>query len=270
MELLREAAELEGDDLIPNAYWGPGTIAGPGARVRGRARGGTTAAREPTIGAPSSLATTSPVPACRSISPSWRSRPVASTPRFGTPRRALRSRRAPTRSWRRARSATSSRLIRAYQGERRGLARARPETGLAHCESQGDALFARMHRVALGFLELSARRQPRGGVEWLRPVAERFRAAPIEPGLPHMRRIPDAVEALTALDRLDEAEELARAAWDEAGERFERPRVRATAARCRALIAAARGELETALRARRGRGRAVARASAAVRAAPGA
>jgi hypothetical protein len=28
MELVREAARLEGDDLIPNAHWGPGTVLG--------------------------------------------------------------------------------------------------------------------------------------------------------------------------------------------------------------------------------------------------
>ena len=51
MDLNREAAELEGEDLIPNAYWGPGMLLGralmwsDGSRRRGRSSRSATAAR---------------------------------------------------------------------------------------------------------------------------------------------------------------------------------------------------------------------------------
>jgi DNA-binding CsgD family transcriptional regulator len=58
--------------------------------------------------------------------------------------------------------------------------------------------------------------------------------------------MPDAVEALTGVGRLEDAEEVL-VAWEEAGERLDRLRVRATAARCRALLAAAGADLDSAL-----------------------
>ena len=88
------------------------------------------------------------------------------------------------------------------------------ERGLEHCDTQGDVLFATMHRVTLGFLELSLRRDAEA-LEWISPIAERFAKAPGDPGLPHLACIPDAVECLTRLERLDDAEELL-AAWDDA------------------------------------------------------
>jgi ATP/maltotriose-dependent transcriptional regulator MalT len=51
---------------------------------------------------------------------------------------------------------------------------------------------------------------------------------------------------LIALGRTGEAEGVL-AAWERAGERFVRPRIHATAARCRALVAAAEGDLEAAI-----------------------
>jgi ATP/maltotriose-dependent transcriptional regulator MalT len=135
-------------------------------------------------------------------------------------------------------------LIRGHQGDI-SLARKIAEDGLARCVAQNDLLFGAIHRATLGFLELSVGDNA-AAVEWLSPVVDRFRESRDDPGLPHNARIPDAIEALTALDRLDEAEELLEA-WDETGERFDRPRVRASSARCRALIGAARGELEPAL-----------------------
>jgi DNA-binding CsgD family transcriptional regulator len=54
------------------------------------------------------------------------------------------------------------------------------------------------------------------------------------------------VEALVGVARSEDAETLL-AAWERIGERDGRPRVRATAARGRALLAAERGELDSAL-----------------------
>ena len=66
-------------------------------------------------------------------------------------------------------------------------------------------------------------------------MAERFRAGQGgDPGVRENICVPDAVEALTGAGRLDDAEELL-AAWEQAGERFDRPRIHATASRCRAL-----------------------------------
>jgi DNA-binding CsgD family transcriptional regulator len=135
-------------------------------------------------------------------------------------------------------------LARAYQGDV-PLARELAERGLARCEAQGDVLFGTMHRVVLGFLELSLGNHDEA-LDWTLPVADRFRAGPIDPSAPHLACIPDAAEALVALDRLDEAEEVLDV-WEAAGERFGRPRVRATAARGRALVAAARGDVDDAV-----------------------
>ncbi|MEZ0358724.1 LuxR C-terminal-related transcriptional regulator [Mycobacterium sp. SA01] len=57
--------------------------------------------------------------------------------------------------------------------------------------------------------------------------------------------LPDAVEALAALGRLEEAEPLV-AALETNGSRFERPWMLATGGRCRALLAAAAGDLDAA------------------------
>ncbi|MEW5808622.1 MAG: AAA family ATPase [Actinomycetota bacterium] len=57
--------------------------------------------------------------------------------------------------------------------------------------------------------------------------------------------LPDAIETLTVLQRVDEAETLANVLWGN-GTRLDRPWMLATAARGRALIHAARGDLERA------------------------
>jgi DNA-binding CsgD family transcriptional regulator len=58
--------------------------------------------------------------------------------------------------------------------------------------------------------------------------------------------IPDAAEALTALRRIDEAEVLA-GALETSGVHHDRPWMLAVGARCRALVAAARGDLHAAI-----------------------
>ena len=103
-----------------------------------------------------------------------------------------------------------------------------------------------INRTTLGFLELSLGDNA-AAVERLWPVAQRFLSSPaVDPGLPHIMSMPDAVEALIGVGRLEHAEEVL-VAWEEAGERLDRLRVRATAARCRALLAAARADLDSAL-----------------------
>ena len=136
-------------------------------------------------------------------------------------------------------------LVAAHTGDIE-LARELGRRGLAQCESQGDAAYAACHRGALGFLELSLGEKA-AAVEWLWPVTERFRRSPeVDPGLPHIACVSDAIEALIAVGRLEDAEAVL-VAWEQAGERLARPRVRATAVRSRALLCAASGDLGSAL-----------------------
>jgi DNA-binding CsgD family transcriptional regulator len=136
-------------------------------------------------------------------------------------------------------------LAAAYQGEVE-VARESGERGLAQCEAQGDWIFAAGNRAALGFLDVSVGDHA-GAVDRLRPVMERFPTRHgLDPGMRQNLAIPDAIEALVALGRIAEAEDLL-GAWKRAGERFDRPRIHATAARCRALMAAAEGDLVAAV-----------------------
>jgi DNA-binding CsgD family transcriptional regulator len=98
----------------------------------------------------------------------------------------------------------------------------------------------------LGFVEFS-RGNHAAAVDWFSQLMDRFltgRAG--DPGLRERIHLPDAIEALIALDRRTEAEELLHA-WEDTGRRFDRPRIHATAARCRALIAATEGDLRAAI-----------------------
>jgi DNA-binding CsgD family transcriptional regulator len=243
MQLLREAAELEGDDLIPDAYWGPGAVLGrtlvfadeleEGRRLlEGRYR----RARE--VGDEESRAGLALHLAELEIKDGRLDAALAYA------QEGLAIQEGSYAEEAQGSLSYVLALVRAYQGNI-PLARELGEQGLRRCESQGDVLFAGIHRAMLGFLELSTG-DSAAAVERMWPLVEQFMAGPVDPGFPHTAGMPDLVEALTALDRLDEAEALLEA-WDQAGERFDRPRVRATSARCRALIAAARGDLETAV-----------------------
>jgi DNA-binding CsgD family transcriptional regulator len=84
-----------------------------------------------------------------------------------------------------------------------------------------------------------------GAVERLTAADElRSRVGSLEPTLARWR--PDHVEALLELGRVDEAVRLL-AQWEADGARLGRPRVLAQAARCRGLVAAARGDVEDAV-----------------------
>jgi len=97
---------------------------------------------------------------------------------------------------------------------------------------------------ALGLLELSLGR-PAEAAEHLAPLVELARAERIcEPGL--TRYVPDQVDALVELGRLDEAGELLD--WYEGNAvRLGRRGATASSRRCRGLLAAARGALDEAL-----------------------
>ncbi len=105
---------------------------------------------------------------------------------------------------------------------------------------------ARIHSTwALGLLELSLDR-PAATADLLAPLREQLlRAGVAEPG--SMRFVPDEIEALVVLDRLDEAEAIL--GWlEERGRVLDRASALAAAARCRGLLAAARGEKTAAIR----------------------
>jgi DNA-binding CsgD family transcriptional regulator len=99
-------------------------------------------------------------------------------------------------------------------------------------------------RAALGLLEQSAGR-PAEVVLALGPLVDFLRAEQIvEPGA--ARVVPDQVEALIALRELDAAEDLLR--WFEGNaRRLKRTSALAAAARCRGLLAGARGDVDGAL-----------------------
>jgi DNA-binding CsgD family transcriptional regulator len=235
MRLLREAAKLEGDDAIPDPYRGPHTVLGrtlvfadeleEGRRLLEERYGSAV-----DLGDDESRAGV----AFHLAELEIRAGRVDVALRYAEEAQAIHE-----GSY--AEDAQGSithvlSLVATFQGDA-DRARELGERGLARSEEQGDALFAAIHRAALGFLELSLGDNA-AAVEWFGPVAEAFVEWQREPGLPHFVVMPDAVEALVGVGRLDDADRLL-VAWEQAGERFDRPRVRATAARCRALVAAA-------------------------------
>ena len=117
---------------------------------------------------------------------------------------------------------------------------------LATSEAYGDTIVMDVNRAVLGFVEFSLRQQRGRGGSVLHPMERFLTGRAGDPGLRERIHLPEAIEALIALDRRIEAEELLRA-WEDTGRRFDRPRIRATAARCRALLAAAEGDLDAAI-----------------------
>ena len=104
---------------------------------------------------------------------------------------------------------------------------------------------ARIHSIwALGLLALSLDR-PDEAVGLIAPLRAELLAAGVgEPG--SVRFVPDEIEALIALGRLDEAEILV--GWlEERGRTLDRASALAAAARCRGLVSAGAGDLESAL-----------------------
>jgi DNA-binding CsgD family transcriptional regulator len=122
-------------------------------------------------------------------------------------------------------------------------ARADAQEALAYGGERGMAA-ARIQGIwALGLLELSLDR-PTETERLLAPERERLVAAGVgEPGT--ARFVPDEIEALAALGRLDDAEIPLRWLEDRAGA-LDRPSALAAAARCRGVLAAAKGETEAA------------------------
>jgi DNA-binding CsgD family transcriptional regulator len=134
-------------------------------------------------------------------------------------------------------------LVAAHRGNV-DQARSDAQEGLRLCLLNEDLLDSNCIRAVLGFLELSLSNHP-AAIEHLKPAVsflQAFDAA--EPGI--IPCIPDTIEALVTLGESGEAEALL-ADHEAKARRLDRPWALATAARCRGLLAAARGDLPQAL-----------------------
>jgi DNA-binding CsgD family transcriptional regulator len=130
-------------------------------------------------------------------------------------------------------------LVEAHLG-RADPARLAALEGLRVAEEGGEVLIQIMNLAVLGFLELSLDR-PAEADAYLSKAVELEHAMGVrEPAF--FRIVPDEVEALVALGRLDDAETLL-APFEEAGRNLDRAWAIATGARCRALLLAARGDI---------------------------
>ncbi len=152
---------------------------------------------------------------------------------------ALQTAQRPQQAW----ALSIQALVRASLG-REAEARADAAEALTLAGERGMEV-ARIHAVwALGLLELSLER-PEEAARLLAPQRERLLAAGVgEPG--SVRFVPDEIEALIALGRLDEAVE--RLEWlEERGRALDRASALAAGFRCRGLLLAATGEREGAV-----------------------
>lgn len=116
---------------------------------------------------------------------------------------------------------------------------------LAASQASGANLMAGWLITVAGFLELSLGNH-QGTLDMLTPLLAGLNAAPQATEIFVAGFLPDAVEAMIALGRVDEAEPFIER-LEENGARLDRPWMLATAARCRSLALAARGELKFAL-----------------------
>ena len=131
-------------------------------------------------------------------------------------------------------------LVEAHLG-RADPARLEALEGLRVAEAAGEILLLIPNLSVLGFLELSLGRPAEADAYLSRAVELEQAMGVREPA--YFRIVPDEVEALVALGRLDEAEALL-APFEDAGRSLDRAWAMATGARCRALVFAARGDLQ--------------------------
>jgi DNA-binding CsgD family transcriptional regulator len=123
-------------------------------------------------------------------------------------------------------------------------ARRQAEEGVRYALQNDDLFNLSWNRAVLGFLELS-RSNNEQAHEHLQPVVAFLdRMGPAGPGV--IPCIPDDIEALISLGRLDEAEALLLSLEDR-GRALDRPWVRAVGARCRGLLTAALGDIPAAI-----------------------
>ncbi|MDT5286982.1 MAG: hypothetical protein QOF88_1871 [Mycobacterium sp.] len=137
--------------------------------------------------------------------------------------------------------------VAAYRGREQD-ARAEARQAIADAQGCGAVYLTEWPIMSLGFLEVSLENYAEA-LTTLQPLLDRFDATP---GTEIMTSayLPDAVEAMVALGRLDDAEPLIDA-LERNGSRLDRPWMLAVGARCRSMWLAARGDLEAADRAAR-------------------
>jgi DNA-binding CsgD family transcriptional regulator len=133
-------------------------------------------------------------------------------------------------------------LVEAHLG-RADPARLAALEGLRVAEAAGEIFLMIPNLAVLGFLELSQDHPAEADAHLSRGVELEQEMGVREPA--YFRIVPDEVEALVALGRLDEAEALL-APFEDAGRNLDRAWTLATGARCRALVLAARGDLAAA------------------------
>ena len=133
-------------------------------------------------------------------------------------------------------------LVEAHLG-RTDAARLEALEGMRVAESADEIFLLIPNLSVLGFLELSLGRPAEADAYLSRAVELEQAMGVREPA--YFRMVPDEVEALVGLGRLDEAEALL-APFEDAGRSLDRAWAMATGARCRALVLAARGDLPAA------------------------
>jgi DNA-binding CsgD family transcriptional regulator len=131
-------------------------------------------------------------------------------------------------------------LVEAHLG-RVDAARESALEGLRWAETTGETFLLIPNLAVLGFVELSLDRPAQADGYLSRAIELSEEMGVREPAF--FRVVPDEVEALVALGRLDEAEALL-GPFEEAGTDLDRVWTIATGARCRALVLAARGDLD--------------------------
>ena len=126
---------------------------------------------------------------------------------------------------------------------------ARRDTSEALAASQrcGANLLVVWTVTTLGFLEVSLGNYD-AALRAVAPLLANLGAAPKATELPAASFVPDAVESLIALGRLDDAEPLV-SLLERNGGRLDRAWMLAVGARCRAMLLAARGDIDAAYRA---------------------
>jgi DNA-binding CsgD family transcriptional regulator len=118
--------------------------------------------------------------------------------------------------------------------------------GVEYSRSIGSTVWLAHHLWALGHLHLAAGK-PTEARDYLAPLPQMLRETGLGEWSAHPVH-PDAIEALVALGEIDVAADLT-AELEEYGTRLDRPWALATAARSRALLSSARGDIELALEA---------------------
>jgi DNA-binding CsgD family transcriptional regulator len=115
---------------------------------------------------------------------------------------------------------------------------------LAASQRSGTFRVSQWATTALGFLEVSLGNYA-AALDTLQPLLSVLEVAPDSTEIVGVSFVPDAAEALVQLGRLAEAEKLAEA-LDRNGRRLDRAWMLAIGARCRAMLLAARGDLDAA------------------------